>query len=155
MNKRKKAAPQAATIDVSAEVLKVNQLMPLSGPLTVRNGENSVEFNQYLVVYSNNISGNLSSPWRAGGTSISCYKDDTFVGVISFYQKTERMRGGYISGNGILVVEFPIGEFEDIMRILKTFNNLYLLFVAKDTNGVALSHPVGALMTFQKKPIGT
>jgi hypothetical protein len=152
MNKRKKPSPK---FDVGAEVLKVNKLMPLGAPLVPRNGENSVEFNQYLVVYSNNISGNLNSAWRAGGTSISCYKNDAFVGVISFYQTAERMRGGYISGNGILVVEFPIGEFEDIMRILKTFNNLYLLFVEKDNNGTALSHPVGAIMTFQKKAIGT
>jgi hypothetical protein len=40
------------------------------------------------------------------------------------------------------------------MRILRTFNNLYLLFVEKDLQGTPLAHPVGAVMTFEKKLIG-
>ena len=117
-------------------------------------GERSVEFNKYIVVYSNNFDGNLSSTWRAGGTSIGCYMDDAFVGVIAFYESAETMRGGYIDAHGVIVMEFPIDRFEDIMRILKTFSSLYLLFVEKDLTGTSLAHPVGALMTFQKKPIG-
>jgi len=118
------------------------------------NGENSVAFNKYVVVYSNNVSGNLSSAWRAGVTEIGCYMNTDFVGTISFYETTENMNGGYIDANGVIVVEYPIAEFEDVMRILRTFKNLSLLFVENDQQGVPLAHPVGALMTFQYKPIG-
>jgi len=125
-------------------------------PLTAssQNGEHTVEFNKYIVVYSNNFSGNLQSSWRAGETSISCYKDDQFVGVIDFYKTNETMNGGYVAGNGVVVIEYPIAKFEDVMRILKTFNNLYLLFVERNYQGVPLSHRIGAIMTFAKKPIG-
>ncbi len=118
-------------------------------------GEHTVDFNKYIVVYSNNFDGNLSSMWRAGETSISCYKDDAFVGVISFYESAERMSGGYIDANGVIVIEFPVEKFADIMRVLKSFGSLSLLFVEKDQTGKFLAHPVGALMTFQKKLIGT
>ena len=119
-----------------------------------RNGECTVDFNKYIVVYSNNVNGNLSSPWRAGETCIECYKDDLFVGSIVFYEMHENMNGGYIDGNGVVVMEYPIEEFEDVMRILKTFGSLSLLFVQKDLQGVPLAHPVGAVMTFAKKQIG-
>ena len=118
------------------------------------NGEHTIEFNKYIVVYSNNFGANLSSPWRAGETSINCYKDDKYVGCIVFYESAERLRGGYIDANDVVVIEYPIDKFEDIMRILKTFISLYLLFVEKDSQGTPLAHPVGAVMTFQKKPIG-
>ncbi len=118
-------------------------------------GERSVQFNKYIVVYSNNFDGNLSSSWRAGGTSISCYMDDAFVGVIAFYESAETMGGGYVDAHGVIVMEFPVEKFGDIMRALKTFSSLHLLFVEKDLSGTPLAHPVGALMTFQKKPIGT
>ena len=119
-----------------------------------RNGECTVDFNKYIVVYSNNVNGNLSSPWRAGETCIECYKDDLFVGSIVFYEMHENMNGGYVDGNGVVVMEYPIEEFEDVMRILKTFGSLSLLFVEKDLQGVPLAHPVGAVMTFAKKQIG-
>jgi len=118
------------------------------------NGECTVDFNKYVVVYSNNVNGNLSSPWRAGGTSIECYKDDQFVGSMVFYEMHENMNGGYVDANGVVVMEYPIEEFEDVMRILRTFGNLSLLFVEKDLQGVPLAHPVGAVMTFAKKQIG-
>jgi hypothetical protein len=153
MNKKKKSSFK---FDVGKEKLTTEFLDKRAAllPATSRNGENSVEFNKYIVVYSNNVTGNLSSPWRAGCTSIDCYKDDKFVGVISFYQTAEKMHGGYIDGNGVIVVEYPIGEFEDVMLVLRSFTNLYLLFVEKDLAGTRLAHPVGAVMTFQKKPIG-
>lgn len=119
-----------------------------------RNGECTVDFNKYVVVYSNNVNGNLSSPWRAGATCIECYKDDQFVGSIVFYEMHENMNGGYIDGNGVVVMEYPIEEFEDVMRTLRTFHQLSLLFVEKDLQGVPLAHPVGAVMTFAKKQIG-
>jgi hypothetical protein len=78
-------------------------------PLSPHNGENTVEFNSYNVVYSNNVSGNLSSAWRAGVTEIGCYKDNDFVGLIAFYETTENMHGGYIDANGIVAIEYPIG----------------------------------------------
>jgi hypothetical protein len=123
-------------------------------PLSSHNGENSVEFNNYILIYSNNVSGNLWSPWRAGVTQISCYKDNDFVGVISFYETTENLHGGYIDPNGVIVIEYPIAQFEDVMRTLRTFNNLSLLFVEKDLQGTPLAHPVGAVMTFEHKSIG-
>jgi hypothetical protein len=144
---KKKAA---AYKDVSS-VLRIPFPSLKSG---ARNGECTVDFNRYIVVYSNNVNGNLSSPWRAGGTSIECYKDDQFVGSIAFYEMHENMNGGYIDGNGVVVMEYPIEEFEDVMRILRTFNNLSLLFVEKNLQGVPLTHPVGAVMTFAKKQIG-
>jgi hypothetical protein len=64
------------------------------------------------------------------------------------------MNGGYIDGNGVVVMEYPIEEFEDVMRILKTYGSLSLLFVENDLQGVPLAHPVGAVMTFAKKQIG-
>jgi hypothetical protein len=123
-------------------------------PLPAHNGEISAQFNKYMLVYSNNFTGNLGSPWRAGGTSIGCYQDDKFVGTIAFYVTAERMHGGYVDPNGVIVVEYPIERFEDVMRTLKTFNNLYLLFVENDNQGTPLAHPVGAVMTFEMKPIG-
>jgi hypothetical protein len=131
----------------------LSKLTPLT--LSSRNGECSVEFNKYIVVYSNNVVGNLSSSWRAGETSIGCYKDQQFVGSIVFYETHENMNGGYVDPNGVIVMEFPIDRFEDVMRILKTFSNLYLLFVERDQQGVPLAHPVGAIMTFAGKLIGT
>lgn len=149
-----KKVKQIVKTGFSAEKIK-NMEAPTSPlPLMVHNGEYGVEFNKYNVVYSNNVTGNLSSPWRAGMTCIDCYKDGNFVGVISFYETRENMHGGYIAGNGVVVVEYPISEFEDIMCILKTFTNLNLLFVERDSNGNLLTHPVGAVMTFQMKPIG-
>ncbi len=118
-------------------------------------GERSAQFNKYVVVYSNNFDGNLSSSWRAGTTSISCYMNDAFVGLLSFYESAENMGGGYIDANGVIVIEFPVEKFGDVMKVLKAFSSLYLLFVEKDSTGTPLAHPVGALMTFQKKPIGS
>jgi hypothetical protein len=150
----KKKVKQIVEKGASAE--KIKNIMAPASPLppSVHNGEYTIDFNKYNVVYSNNVTGNLWSPWRAGNTSIDCYKDDKFVGVISFYETRENMRGGYMGGNGVVVIEYPISEFEDIMRILKTFTNLSLLFVDRDLNGNLLTHPVGAVMTFQMKPIG-
>ena len=65
------------------------------------------------------------------------------------------MNGGYIDPNGVIIMEFTTDRFEDVMRILNTFSNLYLLFVERDQQGVHLSHPVGAIMTFAGKLIGT
>jgi hypothetical protein len=144
-------------LDVSMEKKKAafTKIIPAPLPPAPHNGEYTVDFNKYLVVYSNNFDQNLSSPWRAGCTSIDCYKDGNFVGVISFYESAENMGGGYVSGNGIVVVEYPIEEFENVMRILKTFNNLSLLFVERDNAGVPLAHRIGAVMTFQMKNIGS
>ncbi len=154
---RKKAGPTRQAKEVIArkplsDILVVHPPVPKAPAL---GGEHTVDFNKYIVVYSNNFDGNLSSTWRAGETSISCYKDDAFVGVISFYESAERMGGGYIDANGVFVVEFPVEKFGDIMRTLKTFSSLSLLFVEKDLSGTPLAHRVGALMTFQKKLIGT
>jgi len=158
----KKATPtpkvvKAARVDLSAEKRKsvFTKLVPAPVPQLAHNGEYTVEFNKYIVVYSNNYEGNLSSPWRAGGTSIDCYKDGNFVGVISFYECAECMSGGYVAANGIVVVEYPIEEFENVLRILKTFNNLSLLFVEKDDQGAPLAHRIGAVMTNQMKNIGS
>jgi hypothetical protein len=152
----KKAKP-TLNLDASAEKKKSGfaKVIPSPLPFKSHNGEYTVEFNKYLVVYSNNYEGNLSSPWRAGGTSIDCYKDGNFVGVISFYETAEKMGGGYAAANGIVVVEYPIEEFENVSRILRTFNNLYLLFVERDMNGAPLAHKIGAVMTFQMKNIGS
>ena len=144
-------------LDVSVEKKKsiFTKIIPGSLPIAPHNGEYTIEFNKYLVVYSNNFDQNLSSPWRAGGTSIDCYKDGNFVGVISFYETAENMGGGYVASNGVVVIEYPIEEFENVMRILKTFNNLYLLFVERDNAGVPLAHRIGAVMSFQQKSIGS
>jgi len=152
----KKVTP-TPKVDLSVEKRKSVFTKVIPGPFPQRphNGEFTVEFNKFLVVYSNNFEGNLSSPWRAGSTSIDCYKDGNFVGVISFYETAENMGGGYISASGIVVVEYPIEEFENVLRILKTFNNLSLLFVEKDDQGTPLAHKVGAVMTFQMKNIGS
>ena len=108
-------------LDVSVEKKKTPfaKVIPAPLPPAPHNGEYTVEFNKYLVVYSNNFDGNLSSPWRAGCTSIDCYKDGNFVGVISFYECEENMGGGYVAGNGVVVIEYPIEEFENVLRILK------------------------------------
>jgi hypothetical protein len=45
-------------------------------------GEYMVDFNKYILAYSNNFYGNLSSIWRAGCISIDGNKDSDFVGVI-------------------------------------------------------------------------
>ena len=119
-----------------------------------RNGEFSAEFNKYIVVYSNNVGGNQQSVWRAGDSCIACYKDNLFVGVISFYENHETMNGGYIDANGVIVIEYPIARFNEIMLTLRRFSNLYLLIVERDSQGTPLAHRVGAIMTFQKKPIG-
>ncbi len=124
-------------------------------PNQPHNGENGVDFNRYMIVYSNNVTGNLWSAWRAGVTEIGCYKDADFVGVISFYETAENMKGGYIDGNGVIVIEYPIAQLEDVMRILRTFDNLSLILVETDLQGNPLPHPVGAVMTFEQKPIGT
>ena len=144
-------------LDVSVEKKKTAfaKVFPAPLPPAPRNGEYTVEFNKYLVVYSNNFDGNLSSPWRAGCTSIDCYKDGNFVGVISFFECEENMGGGYVASNGVVVIEYPIEEFENVMRILKTFNNLYLLFVERDNAGTPLAHRIGAVMTFQQKSVGS
>jgi hypothetical protein len=134
---------------------KYIQMVPFPGLRRVQNGEISVDFNKYNVVYSNNFEGNLSSEWRAGVTDIDCYKDGNFVGVISFYETAENMGGGYVDANGVVVIEYPIEEFENVMRLLKTFNNLSLLFVEKDDQGAPLAHRIGAVMTFQMKNIGS
>lgn len=119
-----------------------------------RHGELTVDFNKYIVVYGNNVAGNQQSMWRAGGTGIACYKDDTFVGDIVFYETHETLNGGYIDANGVVVLEYPIGRFGEILQILKTFSSLSLLFVESDNQGAPLAHPVGAIMTFAMKPIG-
>jgi hypothetical protein len=119
-----------------------------------RNGELTVDFNQYIVVYSNNVAGNQESMWGAGGTTIACYKDGTFVGDIVFYETHENLNGGYIDANGVVVLEYPIGRFEEVLQILKTFSSLSLLFVERDNQGVLLAHPVGAIMMFANRPIG-
>jgi hypothetical protein len=150
----KKKETKIVLVDAAVDRVKIIEAPPCPLPLPTHNGEYTVEFDSYSVLYSNNVTGNLGSSWRAGGTSISCYKDNQFVGLITFYETTERMSGGYVDANGVVVIEYPIREFHDIMRILKTFSNLYLLFVKRDTDGVPLPHPVGALMTFQQKPIG-
>jgi hypothetical protein len=150
----KKITKQVSDMGVSLE--KIKNIEAPAGNFGPRgyNGELRVPFNKYNVVYSNNVTGNLWSQWRAGQTCISCYNGDSYVGVISFYETTENMHGGYIGPFGTVVIEYPISEFEDVMRILKTFTDLSLLFVERDTNGNQLPHPVGAVMTFQKKPIG-
>jgi hypothetical protein len=152
----KKATPPVKA-DLSMEKKKTQFGAVLSGPLPPppHNGEYTVDFNKYIVVYSNNFQGNLSSRWRAGCTSIDCYKDGNFVGVIAFYETAENMGGGYVAGNGVVVVEFPIEEFENIMRILKRFSQLSLLFVERDNQGALLAHKVGGIMTFQMKNIGS
>lgn len=150
----KRKVKQIIEMVASAEKIKNIKAPAIPLPPITHNGEYSVDFNKYIVVYSNNVTGNLGSTWRAGETSIDCYKNDKFVGVICFYETTERMHGGYIDSNGVVVIEYPIREFKDIMRILKTFNNLSLLFVERDLNGTPLTHPVGAVMTFQQKQIG-
>ncbi|MGB7538025.1 MAG: hypothetical protein WBM17_05770, partial [Anaerolineales bacterium] len=144
-------------LDVSVEKKKnaFTKVIPAPLPPAPHNGEYTVDFNKYIVVYSNNFDQNLSSPWRAGGTSIDCYKDGNFVGVISFYEAAENMGGGYVAGNGIVVIEYPIEEFENVMRILKSFNQLSLLFVERDNAGVPLAHRIGAVMSFQQKSIGS
>lgn len=134
------------------DILVTRPILPAASP---HNGEVDVEFNKYIVVYSNNVTGNQQSVWRAGGTCISCYKDDAFVGVITFYETRENMNGGYIDANGVLVVEYPMSRFADVMQVLKTFSNLYLMFVQRDHQGALLPHPVGGLMTFAKKSIGS
>ena len=156
MPKKATPTPKVAKVDLSMEKKKTQFGTVLAGPLPPppHNGEYTVDFNKYIVVYSNNYEGNLSSRWRAGCTSIDCYKDGNFVGVISFYECNENMGGGYVAGNGVVVVEYPIEEFENVLRILKTFNNLSLLFVERDTSGAPLAHKVGAVMTFQMKNIG-
>jgi len=121
---------------------------------TPQNGECTVEFNEYIVIYSNNVVGNQQSPWRSGGTCISCYKDGQFVGVIDFYETKENMKGGYIDPNGVVVIEYPISRFEDILHVLKQFDSLYLAIVERDNNGVALPHRVGAVMSLAKRPVG-
>jgi hypothetical protein len=150
----KKNIKQVSDMGVSLE--KIKNIEAPTGKMGPRgyNGELRVAFNKYNVVYSNNVTGNLWSQWRAGQTCINCYNDDNYVGVISFYETTERMYGGYIGPFGTVVVEYPISEFEDIMRILKNFTDLSLLFVERDSNGNPLAHPVGAVMTFEKKSIG-
>ena len=60
-------------------------------PLGTHNGENTIEFNKYTVLYSNNVTGNLSSPGSAGVSEISCYMDSAYVGVIAFYETAENM----------------------------------------------------------------
>jgi hypothetical protein len=148
-----------ATLKLDASVEKkksvFTKVIPAPLPPAPQNGETTVDFNKYIVVYSNNFDGNLSSPWRAGGTSIDCYKDGNFVGVISFYETSENMGGGYVAGNGIVVIEYPIEEFENVLRILKTFNTLSLLFVERDNAGAPLAHRIGAVMSFQAKNIGS
>jgi hypothetical protein len=143
-------------LDVSVEKKNsvFTKIIPAPLPPAPHNGEYTVDFNKYIVVYSNNFEGNLSSPWRAGCTSIDCYKDGNFVGVISFYETAENMGGGYVAGNGIVVIEYPIEEFENVLRILKTFHNLSLLFVERDNSGAPLAHRIGAVMSFQMKSIG-
>ena len=153
--KKSASTKTAKKIPVKREIhdVLVSPPIPLgSGP---HNGEFDVEFNKYIVVHSNNVVGNQQSPWRAGCTCIDCYKDDTFVGVIAFYETKENMNGGYIDPNGVIVVEYPIARFADVMQVLKTFSSLYLIFVERDYQGAFLQHPVGGIMTFAKKPIGT
>jgi hypothetical protein len=117
-------------------------------------GERTVAFNRYMVVYSNNFDGNLSSAWRAGSTLISCYQNTTFVGTITFYSTGERMNGGYVDANGVVVVEYPISSFTDVLHLLQTSTSLNLLFVERDLNGNPLSHRVGAVMV-NTKPVGS
>ncbi len=155
--KAKSKAKAQIKLDASVEKKKgpVLKIIPPPLPPAPHNGEYTVDFNKYIVVYSNNFDQNLSSMWRAGCTSIDCYKDDAFVGVIAFYETAENMGGGYVDANGVVVVEYPIEEFENIMRILKTFTQLSLLFVERDNAGTPLAHPVGGVMTFQHKSIGS
>ncbi len=144
-------------LDVSMERRKSVNPKLTYGPLLQRthNGEFEVGFNKYVVGYSNNFEGNLLSPWRAGMTSINCYQDNTYVGAIYFFETAENFCGGYISSNGIVVMEFPIEEFENILRILRKFNNLVLRFVENDDDGTPLAHRIGAVMTDQQKSIGS
>jgi len=152
--KRKRSVILKVDAGFDKSKTEYSEAAPRPLPVSSHNGEYTVAFNQYNVVYSNNLQGNLSSPWRAGATSIGCYKDGNFVGVICFYNTAERMGGGYVDANGVVVIEYPIEKFEDVMRILRTFTNLSLLFVERDLQGNPLAHRVGAIMTFQKKPIG-
>lgn len=154
MNKKKsvKSAKKMRIKNEKVDVL-LAPLVPM--PSAPYNGEVGADFDRYVVVYSNNVTGNQQSVWRAGETTICCYKQDTFVGAICFYETKEAMNGGYVDANGVIVVEYPISRLADVLRLLETISNPYLIFVERDNQGAWLRHPVGAIMTGSKKTVGT
>jgi hypothetical protein len=116
-------------------------------------GEITVEFNRCMVIYSNNVTGNLSSRWRAGMTGISCYMDSQFVGVLYFYPDNISLPASYRDPNGVIVLSYPLSSFHDTLTLVKENKPLYLFFVEKDEQNNPLKPPVGAIATAQQ-PIG-
>jgi hypothetical protein len=120
---------------------------PKKVPLRAQTGENMVEFNSYMITYSNNMAGNLMSTWRAGMTLISCYKDTQFVGSIGFYPDPATAPPSYMDPNGVIVLSYPLSSFNGILALLLHEKPLYLLLVEKDQQNNPLSPPVGAVAT--------
>jgi hypothetical protein len=126
---------------------KVTPVKPKIVPLGVNTGENTVEFNRYMIVYSNNFTGNLSSRWRAGMTGISCYKDTQFVGAVYFYPDPASMPASYKDPDGVLCLNYPLSSFHDALSLLEQKGPLCLLLVERDEQNNPLNPPVGAIMT--------
>jgi hypothetical protein len=138
----------------SKRIRRITKPRPPKKPMLVAHaGENGTEFNNYMIVYSNNISGNLMSTWRAGGTAIACYMDSQFVGTICFYPDPSTGVRSYIDPNGVIVVSYPLSSFSDILTILLQEKPLYLTIVERDMQNNPLNPPVGAVMTMTE-PVG-
>ena len=126
---------------------KITPVKPTPFSQGLSTGETTVEFNRYMTIYSNNFAGKLSSRWRAGMTSISCYKDSQFVGAIYFYPDPASMPDNYKDPNGVLGLSYPLSSFQVIMELLEQKGPLYLLLVERDEQNNPLKPPVGAVMT--------
>jgi hypothetical protein len=132
---------------------KKNLIPPKLPNLATGGGENSVEFNRCMVIYSNNLAGQLSSIWRAGMTSISCYMDSEFVGEIKFFPETVLQPPSFRDPNGVICLYFPLSDFQTVLTLVNGNKPLYLLFVEKDDQNNPLNPPVGAISTAQQ-PVG-
>jgi hypothetical protein len=139
-------------------------------PLVSPPDEFQVEFDRYMIVYSDSVNcegealaarSSLTAlmlgdyrtegsdgAWRAGATSIGCYKGDRLVGSINFYGQLEEPPQSNMTADGLVVLWYPQCCFANVLGLLQRERHLSLSVVCKALDGSQLLPAMGALLTW-------
>ena len=139
-------------------------------PAAPSTDEYCVDFDRFMIVYSDHMDcedndllrlspitglmlGRNSLPkdeqlCGTGETTIGCYLGDRLVGSINFYADREHRPESNMDAAGLVNLWFPLVCFPHVLSILYHEKNLSLSLISTDLNGVELSPPMGALLTW-------